>query len=382
LPLLLALAAAAPAGAAVIRVPSDQPTIRDGLTAAQVGDEVVVACGTYSETGLLMPRGVTLRGEGAECTILDGGSSGAILICLQTNEARISGLTFRRGRSALVLAQAELVVERCVFADNLRAVDIGAASAVVFRTCRFEGNEVAGHEGGFGGAVSCAGANDSPTVFDRCEFVANGATDGGGAVALWSGHAARFLSCRFERNEAGHAGGGAVYVRDADVQVGESVFTGNAALAGGQALALDGGRLRMTRCTTWGNEPGAALAAGDGQAPSSVEMAGCLLAGAGGVLADVSGILIRCTNIEGGWASVEDQLGREGNFSADPLLCDPAGGSLELATDSPCLPGHHPDGEGCGVVGAFGAGCPPASRPLSVVTDTWGKVKAGYGAPR
>jgi hypothetical protein len=379
----LAVVAASSARAEIIRVPADQPTIADGLSAAGFGDEVVVAPGTYYENNLQLRGGVTLRGESAESTILDGGGSGTILLCILTKEARISGLTFRGSNAALVLLSADFLIERCVFTDNSRAVDLGGPSTPVFRECRFAGNHVEAHEGGFGGAVVCVEETDSPTLFDRCEFVGNVASDGGGAVSIWYGHAARFVSCLFEGNEAGYAGGGAIHIRGSDVQAGESVFAGNSAADGGQAVeCVDGGRLEMTRCTTWGNGSGAAVSLQDDLNPPSAELVSCLLAGDGGVVrSDLAAVLIRCTNIESGWETVLDQLAREGNFSADPLLCDPAGGSFRLAADSPCLPGHHPAGEHCGVIGALGAGCPPVTRPLSVTTRSWGKVKAGYGAP-
>lgn len=46
-----ALALAAPLQALTIRVPSDQPTIQAGLTAAAAGDTVLVVAGTYSGPG-------------------------------------------------------------------------------------------------------------------------------------------------------------------------------------------------------------------------------------------------------------------------------------------------------------------------------------------
>jgi len=49
--------------------------------------------------------------------------------------------------------------------------------------------------------------------------------------------------------------------------------------------------------------------------------------------------------------------GENGNFAADPLFCDAAGGDHHLDAVSPCLPGQDPYGAGCGQVGPFGEGC-------------------------
>jgi hypothetical protein len=106
-------------------------------------------------------------------------------------------------------------------------------------------------------------------------------------------------------------------------------------------------------------------------------------------------------NAGGDWigCGIEGQHGINGNFSADPLFCGPMDGStpmivsdasaLTLHADSPCLPGNHPDGEDCGLIGAYGQGCGvavfgniaqpmPRIDPASVETATWGRIKSGY----
>jgi hypothetical protein len=73
------------------------------------------------------------------------------------------------------------------------------------------------------------------------------------------------------------------------------------------------------------------------------------------------------------WEGIEDQTGLNGNFSADPLFCNE--GDFTLRSDSPCLPGNHPDGADCGQIGARGQGC---EAPTAVEPVTWGKLKAAY----
>ena len=78
------------------------------------------------------------------------------------------------------------------------------------------------------------------------------------------------------------------------------------------------------------------------------------------VINEGSGVTIACTNIFGNetdWAGdLHNQLGINGNFSADPLFCDSESGDYSLAPDSPCLLGNHPDAGECGQVGALGVG--------------------------
>jgi hypothetical protein len=63
-----------------------------------------------------------------------------------------------------------------------------------------------------------------------------------------------------------------------------------------------------------------------------------------------------------------------GNFSEDPLLCDPLEADLGLGDGSPCLPGVH-GGMECGQIGAYGLGCGMSA----IISTTWGRLKSLYG---
>ena len=72
------------------------------------------------------------------------------------------------------------------------------------------------------------------------------------------------------------------------------------------------------------------------------------------------------------WRCMAGQEGQNGNFSGDPLFCDPRAGDFGLEPDSPCLPGHHPGGGDCDLIGAFGQACGATATELR----TWGAVKS------
>jgi hypothetical protein len=70
-----------------------------------------------------------------------------------------------------------------------------------------------------------------------------------------------------------------------------------------------------------------------------------------------------------------DQTGINGNISVDPQFCGiPGSGNYYLQSNSPCAPGHHPDGTACGQIGAFGVAC----GSVATKETTWGGLKALY----
>ena len=94
--------------------------------------------------------------------------------------------------------------------------------------------------------------------------------------------------------------------------------------------------------------------------------------------------VLRCNDV---WANGDENYWGadpgEGDFSADPRFCEiPSAGTLQLdsgsaevfnlRSDSPCLPGQHPGGYECGLVGARPEGCvqepkPPAGAALALM---------------
>jgi hypothetical protein len=81
----------------------------------------------------------------------------------------------------------------------------------------------------------------------------------------------------------------------------------------------------------------------------------------GGIYTENPEIDIACNdvfdNAGGDYVGIPDQTGIGGNFSANPLFCDLESNVYTLHVLSPCMPGNHPYGCNCGLIGAFGAGC-------------------------
>jgi hypothetical protein len=101
--LTVALAALAiPASAATLNVPAQYPTIQSGINAANTGDTVLVAPGTYYENIDFKGKAITVTSSaGAASTIIDGGGGAvASFVTSETRASVLSGLTITHGGSA------------------------------------------------------------------------------------------------------------------------------------------------------------------------------------------------------------------------------------------------------------------------------------------
>jgi len=245
----------APAPARTWLVPAEAPTVAAGLDSSAAGDTVLVSCGVYTEAGLVLPDGVTLRGQtGAPgCVTLDGQATARILRAQSTGPGtRVEGITFRNGRApatgssnfersggALACDSAQVDVTDCIFAGNTGrfGAAVGMRSAApTFTRCDFDSNAASDSTRAAGGAIY--GERSGP-VLTECGFTANTAFsvnlpgDGGG-VFLDRGEAV-LTDCVFEGNESG-AGGGAFYSFNFDESsLARCTFRDNVSTGGGAA---------------------------------------------------------------------------------------------------------------------------------------------------
>jgi hypothetical protein len=99
LAVISSLLAAGAVQAAVLKVPQQYATIQAAVTAAQEGDTVRVAPGTYTEHLLIQGKAINLLGAGWSESIIDGGGDGRVVTIAATGDGlvTISGFTLRNG---------------------------------------------------------------------------------------------------------------------------------------------------------------------------------------------------------------------------------------------------------------------------------------------
>ncbi len=299
----------------------DVPTIADALALISPGGVILLGDGIYSGTGnrdlVLDARTVTIRsvsGDSTACVIdLQGSASDPHHGFRLTNGTvlNLDRLTLRNGYAvngaAMSVNTSTLNAQGCIFESSETS---NAGGAINFLNaggrldgCRFTGNRTIYA----GGALYL---NNSAPVISMCLFDGNHADNWGGAVHGQNPLSVfELASCTFARNDAPQ--GSSIYVRG-----GSAVSLGNTLIAfgtGSDPVWNNGGDIsQVSCCDVFGNAVG-----------------------------DYVGALA-------GFAGVND------NFSSDPLFCDEVGGNYNVLSGSPCSEAGNP---GCGLIGAFEAGC-------------------------
>ncbi len=351
----------------------DAPTIQAAVDSAGTGDEILVHAGRYtwtnqgtgsSQYGIVkFLRGVggfTIRSvSGAGATILDAERKGRVIYLAAYNEVRFEGFTITGG-----------------VAPSFGYFDGGGIVAHLcpaeFVDCVITRNSA---DGG-GGGMWCGGV--SSMHFTNCEFSDNEAGSGGGILYVNSYHTARLTNCVIKNNTSTNKGGG-VYAHNNSLNFENTVISGNTAAGqgGGLYLSIDVAAT-FSQCTIAGNDGtlgGGLFLFGSATLNLNQSIVAYNLDGGAFGSDSLSVLTASCNDVfsnGGGNAFPAGTVDSGGNFSLDPQFCGTVGsGQMQIAYDSPCAPGYHPDGDSCGLIGALPIDCGNAP----VETTTWGRIK-------
>jgi predicted outer membrane repeat protein len=377
----------------------DAPTIQAGIDSAGRGDTVTVACGIYHEHSLTLKSGILLTGETgqASCASIDGDDMGVILLFGNVDSTTvIRGLTLTDGahdslggavycsasfptfidceftanycesRGGAVVCEnfSAPTFTNCIFSENSAGPDIGPSqskggalysfySAPTFINCTFSGNTAAS-----GGGIYSRTAN---AILTGCAFDSNSAREGGAVLSTLHGSLS-VSACIFKNNSATAAGGGLCHwYTTGSATILDNEFIANSAQAGGGLAAAGQCTLAVAGCTFTGNSAISGGAIAYECVAGHVERTTMAFNTGGAALSCPTGgpPALSCCDIYGNaggdWIGcIAGQTGTAGNFSADPLFCDPDTEDYHLLEGSPCSPSQQPT---CGLIGACNVGC-------------------------
>ena len=311
--LVLVLAFSGIASATVITVPGDQPTIQQGLDAAQEGDTVLVAPGTYYEV-IFWPatNGIKLlSAAGAESTTIDATNDSSVIHFpglggIDTTTV-LRGFRITNGGNVsygggIYMTQSSPIIEQCVVDSNNAGGGIccNNASNPIIRFCTISQNS--------GGGI--AFNNSSAGLVDSCTISGNSAGAGGGIFCRsYSNPTVRNCTISGNSAEGDWGAGGGIYCSYSSPTVTNCTISGNSA---GGAWGAGGGIYcgyfsspTLTNCTISGNSAGGDWGHGGGiscEHSSNPTLTNCTISGnsvggaGGGIYCyDSSPTLTNCT---------------------------------------------------------------------------------------
>ena len=363
----------------------DFPTIQTAIDNAADGDVIELTDGVFFGDGNrdIVYKGIALTvrsqsGNPQVCVIDCGWSDtdshrGFLFRSNDGPDAVLEGVTVTGGDlsepdvlddggAVLCIRRASPTFVNCWFTENRAlkgaAVCCRGTSSPKFIDCVFSSNSACGLiGGGQGGGLYCE--NGAAPVLQRCVFYDNSAYYGGGLHC--SGLASPILEhCTFLFNSGAHLGG-AINCAGATPRISNCTIYGGGALGFGGGIAWFSDQSgSITNTIIAFVQEGGSFRCGDSPPPT---LTCCNIYG----------------NVGGNWIDcIADQASIQGNFSADPLFCDPYHGDFTLHANSPCLPGCHPDGVDCGLIGAQNQGCAATAVESGFEVTSWARIKAAY----
>jgi hypothetical protein len=289
---------------------------------------------------------------------LDGGEGTASAIGAARSDLDLYDCEFRNcvgGAATVYQLEANLYVSGCKFEDCGRGIYANSNAAPYpspFRLDVLDSRFVRCRPAtGPGGGILASNYNAGIRV-EGCWFEGNSVQGGGGGVSLAGSGSNAVSDCVFWNNQVptpGH-GGGALFLGFGATVTGNTFSGtggGNAQLGG--TMIFDTGSFQFQNNVFASTTQGTALHGVN----NAVLTGGCNV-----FWDNPDGEAIGYT------LAASDRI-------VDPQFCDPDSGNFTVTTVSPCLPAHS---QGCGLIGARGAGC----EPISVEALSWGRIKAGY----
>jgi hypothetical protein len=377
-------------GRAAVFDVNNEVDLQNALTTASSNgqnDTINIAAGAYdASAGFWYDAAagegysLTIAGDGATPTILDGGNIGQVIYIStlgvandSTCQITVTGISFQNGRAIGLRGgglwvranQANITVENCEFSGNTGNTGGGvcaeSSSPASSGDVTFRNNLVRDNTTSQSGGGAYASSPTGSVIFEDNTFQGNTANRGGGATAESSSGSVTYQGNVFDGNTANEGGGAYGSSFSNTVTFVNNTFHGNTAQneGGGARAHSNSGTITFTNNTAYGNTVNGgngggfhvSLALNSATADIYNNIAwNNTSSGNGHDIyvdddndGDLTGATVNLYNNDYGsdandlLVRIGDHLSQGGSMNTDPLLVNPAAGDLHLQTGSPCI---------------------------------------------
>lgn len=259
------------AGAAIINVPDDYATIQEAIDAAEDGDEIIVAQGTYCESIDLLGKAIIVRStdpddpDVVENTIIDGSGANHVVQCISGEgpDTELSGFTITGGNAdgeedpdydggGLLCLSSSPTVDNCAIVGNAAAWYGGGVycddASAILTDCTITQNTCY-----YGAGMFCKGQS-CPILFG-CIISDNVASRDGAGILCEDALMLTLIGCTVSENTADEGTGG-IRCCDCSTILTDCTISGNTSDGSGGGVACWHCSVTLTNCTISGNTGG------------------------------------------------------------------------------------------------------------------------------
>ena len=355
-----------------IQVPSNFPTIQSAVNAANDGDTVLVAPGTYVENINFNGKAITVTSSGGPAvTIIDGNHNGTVVTFNHSETAAsvLSGFTVQNGfqsggfGAGITITSASPTISSNVITGNHSAVAIGiyvnGGSPLISKNTITNNDQTGAGDGGIGGGgIAVSGTSTSasnPLILNNVitnNSVAAGGDGGGISVTYFS---SPVIQGNLIRGNSAYNNGGGVSLNSYNSPVlSNNLIVNNDAGGGGSGGGLSVFARNSATVTVVNNTVAANTAFDGSSGIFTTGLAQYATLANNVVVASAAQTAVTCNTL---WSSVSavfshndvysptgtgysgpcDTTSNPGNVSADPLFLSASNNDYHLAVSSPAV---------------------------------------------